>query len=58
MNRYEIMITKRHWVEVTAETEEEAFLIAEDQIPSFSSSFEDGEMEIVETEERRDGICN
>lgn len=51
MKRYEVMITKRHWVEVEAESNEEAFLLAEEQIPTFTSSFEDGEMEIVEVEE-------
>ena len=47
MKTFEIIITKRHWVEVKAESEGEAFLLAEDLIPSFSSEFEDGEMEIV-----------
>lgn len=51
MKTFGIMITKRHWVEVQAESEDEAFLLAEELIPSFSSAFEDGEMEIVEAYE-------
>jgi len=51
MKKYEVLITKRHWVEVIAATEEEAFRFAEDSIPSFSSDFEDGEMEITDEEE-------
>ena len=51
MKTFEIMIIKRHWVEVKAESEDEAFFLAEDLIPSFSSAFEDGEMEIVEVYE-------
>lgn len=47
---YTVMITKTHWVDVVAESEDAAYDMAEDLIPSFSSEFEETEMEITETE--------
>lgn len=51
MKEYEVMIVKTHWVTVQAETEDEAFELAEDKIPTFSSAFEECEMEIQSCEE-------
>ena len=47
---YTVRITKTHWVDVVAESEEEAYSRAEELIPAFSSLFEECEMEIVSTQ--------
>lgn len=46
--KYEVAMTFRHWVEVEADTEEEAFLLVEDKIPTFVSDLEDYEAELEE----------
>ncbi len=47
MKAYEVLITKRHWVTVHAGDDAEAFELAEEIIPTFSSAFEDTDMDIV-----------
>lgn len=44
---YEIKVTYTHWVDVVATDGEEAYGLAEDLAPTFSSDFEDKEMEII-----------
>ena len=44
--RYEVAMTFKHWVVVEAESEEEAFSLAEELIPTFSSDLEDYEAEL------------
>lgn len=51
MQEYEIMIEKTHWVVVKADSEDEAYSMAEDMIPTFSSEFEEGEMSITQVSE-------
>lgn len=44
--KYEVAMTFKHWVVVEAESEDEAFSLAEDQIPSFVSDLDDYEAEL------------
>lgn len=51
--QYQVMIEKTHWVIVEADSEDEAFALAEDLVPTFSSQFEDTEMSIMQSLESK-----
>lgn len=51
MPTYTVMVEKTHWLEIEADSEKEAFDIAEEETPTFSSEFEETEMSIINTEE-------
>lgn len=48
--KYEVAMTFRHWVEVEADSIEEAFELAENMLPSFVSDLESYEAELEELE--------
>lgn len=52
--RYEVMITKKHWLTVEASSDAEAFDLAEEMIPIFPSEFNDTQMEITGTWEENE----
>lgn len=45
--KYTVQITLKHWIEVEAENSEDALYIAEEEMPAFSSSFEEYEAEVL-----------
>lgn len=44
--KYSVKVTLYHWIDVEADNENEAFEIAEDLIPTFTSYLDDREMEV------------
>ena len=44
--KYCVKVTFRHWIDVEADSEDEAFELAEGMLPSFTSCLEDMEMEL------------
>ena len=46
--KYCVKVTFRHWIDVEADSEDEAFELADGMLPTFTSCLEDMEMEIDE----------